>query len=116
MRKYKNKVVFIGDSRKMKGGVSSVMKILETSSLWGKYHCKWIETQINSPNKFHKILYLFQGIIKGIFIIPQFNIVHFQTTPGKGMKTLFPFSYIHYYGEKNHSSITYGEPNRKPYK
>lgn len=90
MRKYKNKVIYIGDSRKMKGGVSSVMKILETSPLWEKYHCKWIETQINSPNKFHKILYLFQGIIKGIFLIPQFKIVHFQTTPGKGMKTLFP--------------------------
>lgn len=84
------KVLFIGDSRKMKGGVSTVMKTLEKSSFWKEYHCKWIETQINSSNKFYKILYLLNGIIKGLFIIPQYHIIHFQTTPGKGMITLSP--------------------------
>lgn len=84
------KVLFVGDSRKMKGGVSTVMKTLEKSSLWKKYHCRWIETQINSPCRIYKILYLLKGIIKGAFIIPQYDIIHFQTTPGKGMITLFP--------------------------
>ena len=84
------KVLFVGDSRKMKGGVSTVIKTLEKTSIWKKYHCEWIETQINSSSKFYKILYLLKGIIKGAFIIPQYDIIHFQTTPGKGMITLFP--------------------------
>lgn len=85
------KVLFIGDSRRMKGGVSTVMKTLEESPLWEKYHCSWIETQINSSSKLYKILYLLKGLTKGIFTIPKYNIIHFQTTPGKGMVTLFPF-------------------------
>lgn len=84
------KVLYVGDSRKMKGGVSTVMKTLEHSSLWQRFSCNWVETQINSSNKIYKILYLLKGCIKGIFTIPKYDIIHFQTTPGKGMKTLFP--------------------------
>lgn len=84
------KVLFVGDSRKMKGGVSTVMKTLEKSSFWDKFQCKWIETQINSSNKINKAFYLFKGLLKGLVIIPQYHIIHFQTTPGKGMMTLFP--------------------------
>lgn len=84
------KVLFVGDSRKMKGGVSTVMRTLEKSTLWKKFHCQWVETQINSSNKFLKVFYLLKGSIKGLFIIPKYHIIHFQTTAGKGMKTLFP--------------------------
>ena len=84
------KVIFVGDSRKMKGGVSTVMKNLEKSTLWGKRECYWLETQINSANKWLKVLSLLRGFIKGIFMIPRYQIVHFQTAPGNSMKTLFP--------------------------
>lgn len=74
----------------MKGGVSTVMKILEKSTLWENYKCYWLETQINSKNKLLKILYLIRGFTKGLFIIPRYQIVHFQTTPGTSMIILLP--------------------------
>lgn len=86
----KHKVIFIGDSRKMKGGVSTVIKTLEESVLWDKYNCYWLETQINSQYKLTKLLYLIRGLIKGLFLIPKYKIVHFHTAPGASMRTLFP--------------------------
>lgn len=38
------KVLFVGDSRKMRGGVSTVIKTIEKSSIWEKYNCNWLET------------------------------------------------------------------------
>lgn len=87
----KNKVLLIGDSRKMKGGISTVIKTLEKSPLWKKYNCYWLETQINSNNILVKILYLLKGFAKGLFIIPQYRIIHFHTATGASMKTLLPF-------------------------
>lgn len=85
----KKKVVFVGDSRKMKGGVSTVMKTLETSWIWDKYKCYWMETQVNS-NKIVKVLYLALGWIKSLGVIPFYDIVHFQTVPGFSMIGLLP--------------------------
>lgn len=90
MKKYQNKVIFVGDSRKMKGGISTVMKTLEKSKLWKDYKCYWLETQINGKNKFVKFLYLIRGFSQGLFIIPRYQIVHFQTTPGISMVILLP--------------------------
>ena len=84
------KVLFVGDSRKMKGGVSTVMKTLEKSAFWQQYNCDWIETQVNSRSKLVKVLYLLKGILRSIYVLPRYDVIHFQTTPGPGMMTLFP--------------------------
>lgn len=84
------KVLFVGDSRKMRGGVSTVIKTIEKSSIWEKYNCNWLETQINAT-KIIKFWYLIKGYLKGVYMIPQYNIIHFQTEPQKGTQTLFFF-------------------------
>lgn len=83
------KVLIVGDSRKMKGGVSTVIKTMETSSLWDKYSYRWIECQVNS-NKVAKILYLLRGFLISLFVMPKYDIVHFMTTPGSGMVVQLP--------------------------
>lgn len=83
------KVIIVGDSRKMKGGVSTVIKTVERTVLWKKYHCYWLECQINT-SVVQKLLYLFRGIIKGLWKIPQYDIAHFHTTPGNGMRVQLP--------------------------
>jgi glycosyltransferase involved in cell wall biosynthesis len=82
------KVLIVGDSRKMKGGVSSVIKSMENSYLWEKYHCYWVECQINSTNLM-KLIYLIKGIIVGFFQTPFYDIINFQTTPA-GLRRLYP--------------------------
>lgn len=57
------KVLFVGDSRKMRGGVSTVIKTIEKSSIWEKYNCNWLETQINAT-KIIKVLVSHKRILK----------------------------------------------------
>ena len=78
------KVLFIGDSRKMKGGVSSVMQNIEKSRLWRDWDCYWIENQINK-NVLFKLIYLIKGLFYGLILIPRYSIVHFQTAPGRSL-------------------------------
>lgn len=94
------KVLIVGDSRKMKGGVSTVVKTMEKSYLWKKYSCRWIECQINS-NMIVKVLYLLRGFLLSLFVMPRYNIVHFMTTPGSGMVVQLPiFLYSVLLGKK----------------
>lgn len=88
-QKINHKVLVIGDSRKMKGGVSSVIKTLEHTPLWNDYHCKWVECQINSYI-FMKLAYLILGTIKGLFLLPFYHIVHFHTGLGNSMWVQMP--------------------------
>jgi len=80
------KVLFLGDSRRKKGGVSTVMKTIETTSVWKKYRCGWLQCQIHG-NIVQKVFYLLWAMMKGIFVIPRYDIIHFQNTPGKGLRT-----------------------------
>ena len=77
------KVLVVGDSRKMKGGVSAVIKTIESSFIWKKYHCHWVQCQINS-SKILKILYLLNGYIDAFIRIPFYDIVYFHTAVGIG--------------------------------
>lgn len=81
-------VLIVGDSRKMKGGVSTVIKTIEQSYLWEKYKCKWVECQINASIPM-KILYLLKGMIMAFFLIPQYDIIHFHGNPGRSIRVQF---------------------------
>lgn len=83
------KVLYVGDSRKMKGGVSSVIKTIESTYLWKKYHCHWIECQINA-SAYRKLFYMIVGTLKGMCFIPFYNIVHFHTGLGNSMWVQMP--------------------------
>ncbi len=83
------KVLIVGDSRKMKGGVSTVIKSMEANPIWKKYNCYWLQCQINKGIVW-KVMYLVMGLLNSLFRVPFYNIVHFHTTPGPGMKVVLP--------------------------
>lgn len=83
------KVLIVGDSRKMKGGVSTVIKSMEADPIWEKYKCYWLQCQINK-GIIWKLLYLGMGIVNSLIRVPCYDIVHFHTTPGPGMKVVLP--------------------------
>ena len=83
------KVLIVGDSRKMKGGVSTVIKSMEANPIWDKYKCYWLQCQINKGMAW-KVLYLAMGLLNSLFRVPMYDIVHFHTTPGPGMKVVLP--------------------------
>lgn len=86
------KVLIVGDSRRMKGGVNTVLRIMEDSYLWDKYRCYWVECQINSTF-FMKILYLIRGLIIGLILVPRYDLVNFHTTP-TALRRLFPLFFF----------------------
>lgn len=94
------KVLYIGDSRKMKGGISTVIKSIEKTNIWRDYKCNWLEFQINA-SIFIKLLYLIKGIVKGVFIVPLYDVIHFHSTPGTCMIVQLPlFLYSQLCGKK----------------
>ena len=85
-----NKVLYIGDSRKTKGGVSAVIKTIQSSFVWEKFSCNWLECQINE-SLIHKLAYLLKALIIGLFVIPKYDIIHFHTSVGNSLKVQLPF-------------------------
>ena len=83
-------VLFVGDSRKMRGGVSAVIRQIEKTPIWEQYDCDWLECQINDSVP-KKLAYLFRALIRGLFIIPHYDIIHFHTAIGNSIKVQFPF-------------------------
>lgn len=83
-------VLYVGDSRKKKGGVSAVIRVIETTFLWQKYHCDWLECQINS-SLLSKAVCFIRAIFQGLYTIPKFGILHFHTALGNSMLVQLPF-------------------------
>lgn len=89
MKNKKNKVLFVATSRKTMGGIASVLKMYEKMDIWRKYHCAWLETQIDKGRIF-KLWYMLKAYITMLFIVPQYNIIHFHTVPGRSMTVQMP--------------------------
>ena len=84
------RVLYVGDSSKMKGGVAEVIKALVGTWLWEKYGCRWLECQINDA-KWKKWAYLFRALFKGLVMIPSADIIHFHSAVGNSLRVQFPF-------------------------
>lgn len=88
--KHKNpKVLFVATSRKTMGGITSVLKRYEKMEIWEKYHCAWLETQINKGIAL-KLWYIIKAYIAMLFIVPRFDIIHFHTVPGRSITMQMP--------------------------
>lgn len=83
------RVMMVGSAQKSNGGVSTVLKTLKRSTIWDKYQCYWLETQIQS-NKFVKLVYAIKSYIIAFFTIYKFDIVHFHTVPDISLIVQFP--------------------------
>lgn len=78
------KVLFVGPSRMTHGGITSVLMKYEQWPMWSTYRCGWLGTQTNTT-LLSKICSALCSYIKLPFILPNYDIVHFHTTPGRGM-------------------------------
>ena len=84
------KVLYVGDSFKMKGGVSAVIKMIASTFIWDRYHCHWLECQINDA-RWKKWAYLLRALFKGIVLIPRHQIIHFHTAVENSLRVQLPF-------------------------
>lgn len=89
MKQKNPKVLFVATSRKTMGGITSVLKRYEKMEIWDKYHCAWLETQINK-GIIHKLWYIIKAYITMLFIVPQYDIIHFHTVPGRSITMQMP--------------------------
>ena len=89
MNKKGYKVLFVATSRKTMGGITSVLKKYENMEIWDKYNCAWLETQINR-GILSKLYYIIKAYITMLFIVPQYNIIHFHTVPGRSIIIQMP--------------------------
>ena len=70
-----NKVLIVATSRKTRGGITSVVKAHETGEHWAKYHCRWIETHIDTSPVL-KILYFITALFQFVILLPFYDLVH----------------------------------------
>lgn len=89
MREKCPKVLFVATSRQTMGGITSVLKRYEKMEIWSKYHCAWLETQVNKGIAL-KLWYIIKAYFTMLFIVPRYNIIHFHTTPGRSITTQMP--------------------------
>lgn len=71
------KVLIVATSRKTRGGITSVIKAHETGEQWKKYQCMWLATHLDR-GLFVKMLFSFVAFISYIFVLPQYDLVHFH--------------------------------------
>lgn len=76
------KVLIVGSAEKSGGGVSSVIKLMKKMTIWEKYSCYWLGTQIQR-NYLWKLWFAIKAALITPFIIWRFDIVHFHTVPDK---------------------------------
>lgn len=79
MKEHKISVLVIATSRRTRGGITSVIKAYEKSTLWNEYHCKWIETH-RDGNVCTKLWYLLRGFSQFLVKVPYCDIVHVHTS------------------------------------
>lgn len=83
------KVLIVGSAERSGGGVASVIKLMKKMSVWEKYHCYWLGTQIQR-NYAWKLWYALKAYFIALFIIWRYDIVHFHTVPNISMKIQLP--------------------------
>ena len=73
------KVLVVATSHNTRGGITAVVKAHQRGKQWSDYHCKWIETHIDKGTV-RKLLYLFNGLVSFLFLLPFYDIVHIHTS------------------------------------
>ena len=91
------KVLVVATSRKTRGGITSVVKAHETGEQWNEYHCKWIQTHIDTSPVL-KILYFTTALFLFIFLLPFYDLVHIHLA---AVNRKIPFVFLtKLYGKK----------------
>lgn len=91
------KVLVVATSRKTRGGITSVVKAHETGDQWQHFHCRWIQTHIDT-NPVAKIFYFVRAIIQFIMYLPFYDLVHIHLA---AVNRKIPFVFLtKLYGKK----------------
>jgi glycosyltransferase involved in cell wall biosynthesis len=92
MRKINKKVLVIATSINTKGGITSVIKAYKQTKLWSDWNCFWLSTHIDS-NKFIKIYTFLFAVIRFLFLVPFYSIIHihFSEPASASRKRIFIF-------------------------
>lgn len=85
-----SKVLVLSTSRKTRGGITAVLKLYEQSSMWQKYHCRWIGTH-RDGGKLRKLWYLFAAMLQYVLLLPFYDIVHIHFSLSNSAKRKYPF-------------------------
>ncbi len=91
--KLNRKVLIVATSRKTRGGITSVIKAHEQGRQWQKFHCKWIETH-RDGNALMKLYYFATALLKYVFLIPFYSIVHIHVATESSAKRKYVFFLI----------------------
>jgi len=68
-------VLVIGPSDRVKGGITSVIKVYSSSLYWKKINAKWIYTY-DDRNNIYKIIYFIRGLIQFLLCVRNYDIIH----------------------------------------
>lgn len=72
------KVLVVATSRMTRGGITSVIRAYESTPMWHKFRCHWVQTH-RDGSSWRKILYFFSGIFDFLVRVPFYDIVHIHT-------------------------------------
>lgn len=89
----------VGSHEKSKGGITTVIKLLKQSSIWDKYQCYWLGTQIQG-SKWIKLYYCIKAYMCGLFLIWKYDIIHFHAVPDISLLVQFPIYILALVGRK----------------
>lgn len=84
------KVLVISTSKKTRGGITAVLKLYEQSQMWQQYHCRWIGTHRDGGTLI-KLWYLVQAMVRYVFLLPFYDIVHIHFSLSNSAKRKYPF-------------------------
>lgn len=84
------KVLVVSTSRKTRGGITAVLKLYEQSTMWQKYHCRWIGTH-RDGGMLRKLWYLLTAMLQYAVLLPFYDIVHIHFSLSNSAKRKYPF-------------------------
>lgn len=76
------RVLVVGSAEQSRGGVAAVIRLMKQMPVWKECNCYWLGTQIQR-NYAVKLWYAVKANILALFIIWQYDIVHFHTVPDR---------------------------------
>lgn len=95
----KRRVLVVGSAEQSNGGVTSVIKLIKRMPVWASYECYWLGTQIQA-GRWTKAYYSLRAYLLGLILVWRYHIVHFHTTPNKGMFVQLPIFLLALLGRK----------------
>lgn len=75
-------VLVVGSAEQSHGGVAEVIRLIKKLPVWQEHQCYWLGTQIQR-NYAWKLWYAVKANIIALFIVWQYDIVHFHTVPDR---------------------------------